>query len=42
MWASEGEWFIDEFPEGFQEELKEIVLSKINEEIPHGCCGGCI
>jgi hypothetical protein len=42
MWASEGEWCIDEYPEGFPEELKEIVLSKINEEIPHGCCGGCI
>ena len=42
MWASEGEWSIDEYPEGFPEELKEIVLSKINEEIPHGCCGGCI
>lgn len=42
MWATEGEWSIDEFPKGFPDELKELVLLKINEEIPHGCCGGCI
>lgn len=42
MWTSEGEWSIDEFPKGFPDELKELVLLKINEEIPHGCCGGCI
>ena len=42
MWTSEGEWFVDEWPQGFPEELKELVLLKINEEIPHGCCGGCI
>jgi hypothetical protein len=42
MWTTEGDWFIDEFPQGFPEELKKLVLLKINEEIPHGCCGGCI
>lgn len=42
MWATEGEWSIDEFPKDFPNELKELVLLKINEEIPHGCCGGCI
>lgn len=36
-----GEWTV-EFPEDFPEELKEEVLECINEEIPHGCCGGCI
>lgn len=42
MWAEKGEWSIDNFPEGFPEELKEIVVAKVNEKIPHGCCGGCI
>lgn len=42
MWASEGEWFVDEWPQGFPDELKELVLREINKEIPHGCCGGCI
>lgn len=44
MWATSGEWNIyeDEWPEGFPEIYKEPVLKKINEEIPHGCCGGCI
>lgn len=44
MWAEYGEWDIyeDSWPEGFPEIYKESVLEKINEEIPHGCCGGCI
>ena len=37
-----GEWDISEWPEGFPEEYKQPVLDKINEEIPWGCCGGCI
>lgn len=44
MWAEDGEWDIYDhtWPEGFPEIYKEPVLEKINEEIPHGCCGGCI
>lgn len=44
MWAESGEWDIyeDGWPKGFPEIYKEPVLEKINEEIPHGCCGGCI
>ena len=38
----EGEWEISEWPEDFPEHLKGLVLNKINEEIPWGCCGGCI
>lgn len=38
----DGEWEITEWPENFPEELKQNVLYKINEEIQHGCCGGCI
>ena len=36
-----GDWSV-EFPKDFPEELKDKVLNCINEEIPHGCCGGCI
>jgi hypothetical protein len=40
--VTEGEWSIDEYPEGFPEELKQAVLDAVNEEIPYGCCGGCV
>lgn len=40
--VEEGEWDITDYPEGFPEELKEAVLKKVNEEIPWGCCGGCL
>lgn len=39
--VTKGEWSVD-FPENFPCDLKEEVLDKINEEIPHGCCGGCV
>jgi hypothetical protein len=37
-----GKWDILEFPKEFPEHLKKIVIEKVNEEIPYGCCGGCI
>jgi len=37
-----GEWSIDTWPTGFPEEYKDGVLYRVNEEIPHGCCGGCV
>lgn len=40
--VEQGEWDITDYPEGFPEDLKEEVLIKINEEIPWGCCGGCL
>ncbi len=40
-WSEEGEWSIKEWPENFPEKLKQVVLDKVNEVIPHGCCGGC-
>jgi len=44
MWAEEGPWGISEWPEGFPDDdgLKILIVDVINEEIPHGCCGGCI
>ena len=40
--VTEGEWSIDEWPVNFPEEIKEDVINKINLEIQHGCCGGCV
>lgn len=37
-----GEWTICDWPENFPEKLKDVVMKKINAEIPYGCCGGCI
>ena len=37
-----GEWEIETWPKDFPEDLKPLVLEKVNEEIPQGCCGGCI
>ncbi len=37
-----GEWDISKWPENFPEELKEVVLEAVNEQVPHGCCGGCL
>ena len=37
-----GEWSIKEWTDKFPKNMKKAVLNKINEEIPHGCCGGCV
>ena len=37
-----GEWTITDWPKNFPEELKNDVLKIVNEQIPFGCCGGCI
>lgn len=44
MWAEEGDWSIDEtkIPKDFPMEYKDLLIDVINQEIPHGCCGGCI
>lgn len=42
MWTEEGDWEVnlDEYPElvPYKEEITRIV----NENVEHGCCGGCI
>lgn len=42
MWAVQGDWEInlDEHPE--LEPYKEEITHIVNENVKHGCCGGCI
>ena len=42
--VTSGPWSIeeDQWPEGFPVELKIATLEAINQELPHGCCGGCV
>ena len=42
--VEDGEWGYDEgkLPADFPVELAGELLSLINDNIPHGCCGGCI
>lgn len=37
-----GSWIIREFPRNFPKELEKRALDLINENIPYGCCGGCL
>lgn len=39
---TEGDWSIIKYPEGFPEDLELLVEQIVNDEIPHGCCGGCV
>jgi hypothetical protein len=36
-----GPWAVN-FPENFPEEYKKATIEAINDQIPWGCCGGCI
>lgn len=40
--VSEGPWTITEFPKDFPEELKARANEIVNENVPLGCCGGCV
>lgn len=37
----EGLWSVNTWPANFPKELKSKAIELINQEIPHGCCGGC-
>lgn len=37
-----GPWEIEEWPDNFPEECKKATLEAVNENIPWGCCGGCL
>ena len=38
----EDEWTIDCYPPNFPKELEDKATELVNENIPFGCCGGCI
>jgi hypothetical protein len=40
--VTQGEWGVSDWPVGFPEEMKPAVEGAINDEIPQGCCGGCV
>ncbi len=42
MWAEHGDWNVDldEYPE--LETYREEIVRVVNENVKHGCCGGCI
>ena len=42
MWAGQGEWEINLFEHPELEPYKEEITRVVNENVPQGCCGGCI
>lgn len=36
-----GDWKICQLPDDL-EQYKDEILKVVNENVPHGCCGGCI
>ena len=40
--VEQGEWSISDWPDNFPDKYKDETLEIINEEVEHGCCGGCI
>lgn len=37
-----GPWSINEWPKKWPESAKSQAEDAVNENIPHGCCGGCV
>lgn len=37
-----GPWSVDKWPEDMPDNIKTAVLGAINDQISHGCCGGCV
>ena len=40
--VARGPWVITDWPMGFPDELKQATIDAVNDNIPHGCCGGCV
>jgi hypothetical protein len=40
--VEKGEWTIAKWPEDFPKELKGAAKDLVNQNIPKGCCGGCV
>jgi hypothetical protein len=37
-----GPWVIAEYPEDFPSEYKDEAEEVVNDNVPWGCCGGCV
>ena len=42
MWTEEGDWKVDLYEHPELEPYKEEITRVVNENVEHGCCGGCI
>lgn len=42
MWAEEGDWEVNLYEHPELEPYKEEITRLVNENVEHGCCGGCI
>lgn len=39
--VEKGNWRISKLPDDL-EQYRDEILEVVNENVPHGCCGGCI
>jgi len=37
-----GPWTVTKWPENFPEQFRFATVAAINDQISHGCCGGCV
>ncbi len=42
MWTEEGDWEVNLYEHPELEPYKEEITRLVNENVEHGCCGGCI
>ena len=45
MWAESGSWELDYNPKDYPQEVVECMedlIKVFNENVEHGCCGGCL
>lgn len=42
MWAERGDWEVNLYEHPELEPYKEEITRLVNENVEHGCCGGCI
>ena len=40
--VTSGPWGVSNWPDDFPEEAKSRVVQLVNDNVPEGCCGGCV
>ena len=38
----DGGWSIEKWPSEWPDDAKRDAVDCVNENVPHGCCGGCV